>query len=250
MSSMEHQEDLKVAARLAHVQPLESLARKVAPVHTALLVIDMQNDFCAAGGLVSKDGRDISAAQALGDRLPPFISAARTAGVLVVFVRCVYSSERNPYLSDVWLEQAARKRKGGYTRIPVCADGSWEGDYFGDVRPQPGDLVVTKHRYDAFHNTDLDLILRTNAIRTVILTGVVTNVCIETTARAAFVRDYYVVVPRDGAAAYVEEDHIATLSNIDRFFGEVAGIGDIETLWQSANGKGRPNRDVVTAGEP
>ena len=128
------QEDLAVATRIAHVKPLGSLAEKLKPGHTALLVVDMQNDFCATGGLISKDGRDITAAQALGKRLPAFISKARQAGVMVVFIRCVYTTEQNFYPSDVWLEQAARKRKGGYTRIPVCRDGEWEGDYYGDVK--------------------------------------------------------------------------------------------------------------------
>ena len=68
------------------------------------------------------------------------------------------------------------------------------------------------------------MILRSNGIRTVALTGVVTNVCVETTAREAFVRDYYVVAVDDGCAAYIEADHIASLSNIDRFFGQVATI--------------------------
>jgi len=89
--------------------------------------------------------------------------------VLVVFIRSVYSTERNIYLSDCWLEQAARKQSGGYTRFPVCVEGSWEGDYYGAVRPQPGDPVVTRHRYNAFLNTDLDTILRANVIRTVVL---------------------------------------------------------------------------------
>lgn len=231
---MSAQEDLQLAGRIAHVKPLGSLAEKVQPAHAALLVIDMQNDFCASGGLISKDGRDVSAAQELGKRLPAFISAARAAGVMVVFIRCVYTTERNFYLSDVWLEMAARKREGGYTRIPVCRDGAWEGDYYGEVRPQPGDVIVTKHRYNAFHNTDLDLILRSNGIRTVVLTGVVTNVCVETTAREAFVRDYYVVAVDDGCAAYVQQDHIASLSNIDRFFGEVATIKQISALWNAA----------------
>jgi ureidoacrylate peracid hydrolase len=226
------QEDLEVATRIAHVRPLGSLAEKVKPAHTALLVVDMQNDFCAPGGLISKDGRDITAAQALGKRLPAFIDTARDAGVMIVFIRCVYTSERNFYLSDVWLEQAARKREGGYTRIPVCRDGEWEGDFFGDVLPQPSDAVVSKHRYNAFHNTNLDLILRSNGIRTVLMTGVVTNVCVETTAREAFVRDYYVVAVDDGCAAYVEADHIASLSNIDRFFGQVATIKQISALWR------------------
>ena len=70
------------------------------------------------------------------------------------------------------------------------------------MRPQPGDPVVTKHRYNAFFNTDLDTILRANAIRNVVLTGVATDVCVGTTAREAFLRDYYAVMVDDGTATF------------------------------------------------
>jgi ureidoacrylate peracid hydrolase len=93
---------------------------------------------------------------------------------------------------------------------------------------------VTKHRYSAFYNTDLDSILRSNGIRTIVLTGVATNVCVETTAREGFVRDYYVVLVSDGTATYSAQDHEATLRNIDRFFGEVATIADIVSVWKPA----------------
>jgi ureidoacrylate peracid hydrolase len=146
-----YQDNLAAAAKLAHVAPLCSLREKVDPNHAALIVIDMQNDFCARGGLVDKGGRDVSAVQDMALRLPALIEAARNAGALVVFVRSVYTTEGNRYLSDVWLEQAARKQGGGYTQTPVCRDGSWEGDYFGDVRPRLDDVIVTKHRYNAFH---------------------------------------------------------------------------------------------------
>ena len=225
------EKELEVARRLSHQPILGTLGEKVSPAHTALLVIDMQNDFCASGGLVSRDGRDISPAQDMAKRLPALLESARKAGVLVVFVRCVYTAERNPYLSDVWLEQAARERNGGYTSIPVCRDGQWEGDWYEDIRPAPGDIVVSKHRYDAFHGTDLDLVLRSHGVRTVVLTGVVTNVCVETTARAAFVRDYYTVVVEDGCAAYVREDHEQTLKNIRRFFGVTPSIKDLCAIW-------------------
>ena len=224
--------ELEMARRLAHRPVLATLEEKIAPAHTALLVIDMQNDFCASGGLVSRDGRDLSEAQAMARRLPRLIRAARDAGARVIFVRCLYTSEHNRYLSDVWLEQAARERKGGFTSIPVCREGSWEGDWYEDIRPAAGDLVVTKHRYDAFQGTDLELLLRSHGIRTVVLTGVVANVCVETTARAAFVRDYYVAVVSDGCAAYLPEDHAHTLSNIRRFFGVTPSIGEICELWE------------------
>ena len=178
-------------------------------------------------------------AKEMAEHLPKLIKTARAAGVFVVFVRNVYTSEQNFYLSDVWLEQAARKRAGGYTRIPVCAAGSWGGDFYGDVRPEPNDPIVTKHRYSAFYNTDLDTILRANGIRTVVFTGVVTNVCVETSAREAFVRDYYVVVASDGTAAYVQADHDMTLKNIDRFFGEISSIDELTALWPARNTPGR-----------
>jgi ureidoacrylate peracid hydrolase len=227
--------DFDVAARIAHVSPLVGMREKAAPRHTALVVIDMQNDFIAHEGLLAREGRDVSQAQAMAHELPKLLKAARDAGVFVVFVRNVYTTDNNFYLSDVWLEQAARKRQGGYTRIPVCAENSWSGDFYGEVRPLPGEPIVTKHRYSAFYNTDLDTVLRANGIRTVVFTGVVTNVCVETSAREAFVRDYYVAVVKDGTAAYSHDDHEMTLANIDRFFGEVTSIAELQSLWPPRN---------------
>jgi ureidoacrylate peracid hydrolase len=219
------------AANLAHSRILSTIAEKVAPQHAALLVIDMQNEFCSADGHIARSGKNVTAGQALAGRLPTFIAAARDAGVLVIFVRNIYSTPTNHYLSDVWLEQAARRRAGGGTLEPVCGQGAWGAEFYGDVRPGPTDPIVTKHRYSAFHNTDLDTILRAHAIRTVILTGVVTNVCVETTAREAHVRDYYVVLVDDGTAAYSQVDHESTLRNIDRFFGEVSTIAQLRKVW-------------------
>lgn len=239
MSSSSFEADFEVASRIAHVQPVKGLREKIDPRHTALVIIDMQNDFIADEGLIAREGRDVSQAKEMAKHLPQLIKAARAAGVFVVFVRNVYTSDQNFYLSDVWLEQAARKRAGGYTRIPVCAADSWGGDFYGEVRPQANDPIVTKHRYSAFYNTDLDTILRANGIRSVVLTGVVTNVCVETSAREAFVRDYYVVVARDGTAAYVQADHDMTLKNIDRFFGETATMEEITAFWPARNAAGR-----------
>jgi len=169
----------------------------------------------------------------MAKHLPGFIELARRAGVLVVFVRCDYSTPHNRYLSDVWLEQAARRQGGGYTLSPVCQSGECGAEYYG-VRPDATDIVVTKHRYDAFHGTDLDLILRSNGVRTVVLTGVSTHVCVETTARTAFVRDYYTVVVADGCAAYSAQEHEASLKVIDRFFAEVAVLDAIRPHWPAA----------------
>jgi ureidoacrylate peracid hydrolase len=231
MSAETARDRAAAAAAVAHVEPLVGLDRKVDPRHTALIVVDVQNDFCAEGGMMHREGLDLTAVQAMAERLPILIERARDAGALVVFVRNVYSSEGNAYLSDVWLEQAARRRGDSYTTREVCAAGSWEGDFFGDVAPQPGDPIVTKHRFSAFHNTDLDTILRSHGIRTLVMTGVASNVCVETTAREGFVRDYYIVFTEDGTASYGDADHAATLRVIDSFFGQVVSIDAVLEAW-------------------
>ena len=222
---------VEAADALSHVPILRTLEEKVDPRHCALVVIDVQNDFCAPGGMMDNEGLDLSFAQAMGDRMPGLIESARQAGSTVVFVRNVYSSAANSYLSDVWLEQATRRRGDSYTRRDVCAADSWEGDFYGEIAPLPTETIITKHRYSAFHNTDLQTVLRANGIRTVVLAGVATNVCVETTAREAFIRDFYVVLLDDGTATYSEVDHAATLSIIDRNFGQVATIADVVDAW-------------------
>jgi ureidoacrylate peracid hydrolase len=91
--------------------------------------------------------------------------------------------------------------------------------------------VITKHRFSAFHDTDLDLVLRSHGIRSVVLTGVATNVCVETSAREAFVRDYYVTFISDGTATYSPEEQEATLRTIDRYFGRVVPMADVIQIW-------------------
>jgi ureidoacrylate peracid hydrolase len=222
----------KVALRR---RPLTTLEEKVRPERAALIVIDVQNDFCADGGMMDHEGADLSLVKAMAVRLPPLLEAARAAGVFVVFVRNVYSTRDNWYLSEVWLEQAARRRGESYTRRPVCEAGEWNGDFYGDVRPLPGEPIVTKHRFDAFLNTDLETILRAHRIETLVLTGVATNVCVETTARAGFVRDYYIVLAADGTGTYSDEEQEAALKTIDRYFGEVVGVDDLVALWKGAS---------------
>lgn len=212
-------------------QPLRTLPAKVSPAHTALLVVDMQNDFCAPGGMMDQEGRDLSAVQSMASHLPDLIAAARAAGVLVVFIRNVYSTDANWYLSDTWLEHADRRRKGSYTERSVCGPDSWNGDFYGEIRPEPNEPIITKHRFSAFLDTDLDLVLRSNGIRTIVMTGVATNVCVETTAREGFVRDYYVVFVGDGTATYSAEEQDATLRTIDRYFGQVVSINDLVGIW-------------------
>jgi ureidoacrylate peracid hydrolase len=226
---------ISAACGVAHVPLLTSLAHKVNPSHTALVVIDVQNDFCATEGFVARGGRDVSHIPQMVRRLQELIDHARRAGVLIVFVRCSYSTDDNRYLSDVWLEQAARRQGGGYTLSPVCQNGTWGAEFYGGISPGGGDIVIVKHRYSAFYGTDLDIVLRSHGVRTVVLTGVSTHVCVETTAREAFVRDYYTVVVGDCCAAYSQAEHETALKLIDRFFGEITRLDEVRSLWPLPN---------------
>jgi len=234
---------LRRLASIAHRPALLELERKVEPGLAALLVVDVQNDFCAQGGMMHAEGLDLSMVQGMAERVGPLIDAARRAGVLCVFVKNVYSTTTNWYLSDSWLEQAWRRRGTSYIERDICGADSWSGEFYGDIRPERDDPIVIKHRYDAFTNTDLDLILRAHNVRTVVLAGVATNVCVETTARSAFVRDYYVVVPSDAVATYSAAEQESSLKTLDRYFAEVVTIAEVEKAWKASSGARDPGGD-------
>jgi ureidoacrylate peracid hydrolase len=207
------------------------LADNVAPGSAALLAIDVQNDFCAKGGYYDKTGADLTFCAAAVERLVAFIDAARAAGVRVIFARNHYDPV---YVSET---QKARLRRVGWD-IPYCRQGTWGADFYR-VAPRPDEVIVTKHRFDAFYGTDLEVVLRANKVRSLILTGVATNVCVESTLRSAFFRDFEVVVAEDCCAARNARAHDATLENVRQYFGMVAGAGEIESIWRQATAQPR-----------
>ena len=133
-------------------------------------------------------------------RLKNLIDAARDARMLIVFVRTIYDE---PFLSPALAEQYLRR---GYPNS-ICLTGSRGAEFYDGIGPldEPNEILITKHRYSAFWGSSVDLVLRTNGIRTLVLTGIATEVCVESTARDAFFRDYQVVVPEDCVGSYSEE---------------------------------------------
>jgi ureidoacrylate peracid hydrolase len=207
-------------------QPLTTLAEKVAPERTAVIVIDVQNDFCADDGVFGQLGQDLSTIQAMVPRLVPFVDAARAAGCLIVFVRGLYDEV---YLAPNVVERRARRGRSP----ALCLSDTPGFDYYV-IQPQPGDVEVRKHRYNAFIGTDLDLLLRGQGIQTVVMTGVTTNVCVESTSRHAYMVGYYVVLASDCAATNDLHLHQPTLENVERYFGVVATADELEAVWQGA----------------
>lgn len=208
-------------------QLLRTLEEKVAPGHTALIMVDVQNDFCATGGFLDRTygprGFQMHDIQAMVPRLEGLLAAARKAGLLRIFIQSYYD---DCYLSDPMVEMMERDGRD----LPLCLKGSWGADFY-HIRPQEGEIVVNKHRFNAFEGTDLDLVLRNHQIRTLVLTGVATNVCVESTLRAGFFKNYYIVCPGDCVASYNASLHQATLQNVSCYFGVVTESETLCRLW-------------------
>lgn len=186
------------------------------PRRSALIVIDMQNAFVAEGAPFETPG-----ARAMIPLLERLIRFAREHRVPIVWTQ---SDHRPPY--------------GGLMlrRFPVIREQRvlWQGEPSFDMYPHmpqpqegPHEYRIVKHKFDAFFETDLDAILRYHHVDTVIIVGTATNACCESTARSAFMRDYYVAFPSDANATFDEAMHQATLKNIDLFFGRVMSTEEL-----------------------
>lgn len=211
----------------------DRLSAKLDPARTALLTIDLQNDFCTAGGVMAEEGADLEPVTAMLPTLARLLDAARTAGVYVVHVRNTYSTPDGRYLSEPFLDVATRRLAGrALTSVPLCEPGTWGADHAAGFAPVDGEPVVRKHRYSGFHQTDLETLLRVRGVRTVLTCGVATNVCVETTARDAFMRDFHVVFPSDASATYFPAAHAATLATIGVHFGEVVTTDEVVDIWE------------------
>jgi len=190
------------------------------PEKTALIVVDVQNDFCHEQGAFGRMGIPMERIEAAVGRLESFIEEVRRAGVSVIFVRTEHRDSTN---SPTWL---TRRITLGGERVLPCTEGTW-GAEFCRVKPAAGDPVVIKHRYSGFADTDLHLILRSHGITHVLVSGVATNVCVESTARDAFQKDFDVMLVEDCCGAQTVEEHQAALVNIRKFFGEVLRTSDV-----------------------
>ena len=201
---------------------LDRLRAKLNPESAALIIVDMQKDFCCEGGVFQKRGFDIESAQKLAKRLNPFLKEARKALKHIIHLQMIKKPEfTSPLVDDL------------YSRIEMerSYDPALAEPY--EVIPQTGDIVIPKHKYSGFVSTYLDPFLRSKRINTLIITGLATNVCVESTARDGFMKEYYIIIPSDLTEGTSADAKKWSLLNLDMFFAEVVSSDEIIKCWKS-----------------
>jgi nicotinamidase-related amidase len=213
---------------MAHVPPhdrvFNSLQEIIDPAHTALIVVDAQNDFVSSDGFLAKFGIDMTQIQAAVPKINAFVQVCRSHSVPVIFVREVISASTVlPNFLSLF---------GEFEHIAV-REGTWGAEFYeGLIRPAPGERVIVKPCYDGFEDTNLDVTLRSLGIKTCLYAGFASNVCVEATARHGFVKGYYSVLLTDASAAGTPGEHEACQRVFRVFYGPVEETHHITEIWE------------------
>src|SRR5437773_3595372 len=205
------------------------------PARSAVIVVDMENDFAAKGGMFDRAGVDISGAQKAIAPTAKVLTAARQAGMKIIYLKMAY----RPDLSDLGETDSVnrtRHLKFGVGQRIQAPDGresrllirdTWDTDIVPELKPQASDIVIYKTRFSGFYQTDLDATLKKFGIKYLIVTGVTTSICVESTVRDATFRDYLCVMLRDCMSEPIGHDlprtnHDASLLNAEVLLGWVS----------------------------
>ena len=178
----------------------------------AVLVVDIQNDFCHDDGIFAQQGLDVKPAQEVAPRIQEFIEEIRQYYAPIIYTKQIEAEAITP--ANLKRQFASGKLKA------VCTPGSWGSELY-QLQPADGEHVLEKRTYDVFSNPELKRILNEHQIKTLVIAGVNTDVCIDTTVRRAFTEGYQIVVPLDLVATMNKAGAKHYLDVFDRFFGVV-----------------------------
>lgn len=193
---------------------------------SALLVIDMQNGFCHPEGAFAKLGLDVSMCNAAIRGCRELVDAAHELGVPVIFTRYIL----RPDLKDAGFLLHADKPALIGTKSLIY--GAWDAEIVDELKPEPDDFVIDKTRYSAFYGTSLESILGTLGVRDLVVAGVTTNICVDSTVRDASYRDYASFVAGDATGELERDRHDITLRTLDFAFGWVLPREHIISSWK------------------
>lgn len=216
---------------------------------TAVIVVDMQNDFGAEGGMFSRAGIDISMIQQAVKPTANVLAAARRIGMPIIYLKMAFKadlSDAGPTDSPNYVRHlllgvgsAAQAPDGSQSRVLIR--DTWNTEILAALAPEAEDVLLYKHRFSGFYETELDTLLKQRGIKHLIVTGCTTSVCVESTIRDAMFRDYCCVLLADCTGEPIGNDlarsnHDASLLTIQVLLGWVASSADfIESLASAAS---------------
>jgi nicotinamidase-related amidase len=214
------------------IEVLTTLEARVDPRHTALLVVDMQNDYCSVGGASDRNGRDLSMVQAILPAMRDLIDGARQSGIPIIFTKYTVGP------GTAGLSGPEILRRGMiFAGVDSTIKGTWGHDIVSELPYHADkDLVVEKRRLNSFVGTDLDLTLRARGVKTLVMAGVVTQGCVESTVRDAVGHDYYVAVAEDCCASTDAELHrmgITGMAKLLRYDEGVTTSARLLAIWDT-----------------
>ncbi len=212
MNSYINSENLAVKTKnwLAHIAPYNPPRMQLNPKQAALLVIDMQRFFLDPTSPNFTEG-----GLAILNNVKALIEAFRAIKRPVIYTAHIHHPDKiDAGIMEWWWEG-------------MCLEGSEEAKIHPDIEPLPNEKIVYKHRYSAFYNTDLETVLRVLKIEDLVICGIMTNMCCESTARDAYYRDYKVFFTADGTGTVNEEMHLASLLNLAFGFAQVVDTEDL-----------------------
>jgi ureidoacrylate peracid hydrolase len=201
---------------------------------TAVIVIDMQNAYASPGGYLDLAGFDISGAARVIQNTKAVLEVARATGMPVIYFQngwdADYVEAGGPGSPNFHKSNALKTmRERPELQGTLLAKGTWDYELVDELKPQPGDIVLHKTRYSGFFNSQLDSTLRSRNIRNIVVVGIATNVCVESTLRDGFFLEYFGIVLEDAThqagPAFVQQ---AAIYNIEKFFGWVSSVADFK----------------------
>jgi nicotinamidase-related amidase len=198
----------------------------IAPGRTALLLVDCQIDFASPDGAMAKAGHDLSMVPAALRNAAMLADAARAAHVPCLFARLITRAGDESRAFREW-----KARRGVESEPPLCRAGSLGAEFAGP-QPRAGEAVFDKNRYSAFAGTGLEAHLRDIARDTLVIAGLTTECCVESTAREAFERDFHVIIASDAVAAYEPGLHRASLKAMELNCALLASSAEIAAVWE------------------
>ena len=204
-------------------------AETLAPGRTALILIDIQNDFGHPEGVMGRAGVDLSRVDPAVDAAIALADAARVAGVPVVIVSLETTAQ---------LDSPAASLRRGRMGMPdtedrrVCRKGSWGAEPYRLV-PAPGDNLVSKARYASFQDTTLDRQLGALGVDTLVVGGLTTECCVEAAVRDAFHRDFHVFLAADACTSYDPAEHDICVGVMARYCALIVSSADVVSAWRS-----------------